>query len=171
MTKPLKKQPRRGRPPVADAERKRRNFTFRSTDAMQRQLQTAAESSGRSVSEEIEHRVGRSFDQEQHARETPAARNVSLADQVLMSAQLIERGTGKTWPEDQETRRQLLDAVEELLEATLRTPKDAIAAALLGQFGRCYARVARGDVLIVDLLRARKGGEEFKQFFEEEDPQ
>jgi alkanesulfonate monooxygenase SsuD/methylene tetrahydromethanopterin reductase-like flavin-dependent oxidoreductase (luciferase family) len=56
-----KKTKPRGRPVVPAAERKRRNFTFRSTDEFHERVSKAAAESGRSMSEEIEWRVGQSF--------------------------------------------------------------------------------------------------------------
>jgi len=57
----VKKTQPRGRPPKPEAEKKRRNFTFRSTDAMHDALAEAAAEKGRSISEEIEWRLGQSF--------------------------------------------------------------------------------------------------------------
>src|SRR4051794_18471096 len=56
---------RRGRPPVAASERKSKNFTFRSRGDLHDRLTDAAARSGRSISEEIEIRITRSFDDEQ----------------------------------------------------------------------------------------------------------
>jgi hypothetical protein len=56
-----KKSRPRGRPPLAPSEKKRRNFTFRSTDELHEALSKASAASGRSLSEEIEWRVGQSF--------------------------------------------------------------------------------------------------------------
>ena len=50
-----------GRPPKAKEDRKAVNFTFRSRGQMRERLQAAAIASGRSISEEIELRLERSF--------------------------------------------------------------------------------------------------------------
>jgi len=50
-----------GRPPKAKEDRKAVNFTFRSRGQMRERLQAAAIASGRSISEEIEHRLDESF--------------------------------------------------------------------------------------------------------------
>jgi hypothetical protein len=55
---------KRGRPPLPEAERKRGIVTFRATDALRQQIADAAKLAGRSISEEIEFRLGRSFLQE-----------------------------------------------------------------------------------------------------------
>jgi DNA-directed RNA polymerase specialized sigma24 family protein len=52
----------RGRPPKAPEKGKRQNYTFRLSDSARQLLVEAAEKSGRSVSEEIEERVERSFE-------------------------------------------------------------------------------------------------------------
>jgi hypothetical protein len=55
------KKPRRGRPPKPEAERRSRNFTFRSRGRTHELLQAAAIAEGRSISEEIERRIEQSF--------------------------------------------------------------------------------------------------------------
>jgi hypothetical protein len=52
---------RRGRPQVPAAQRKSKNFTFRSRGDMHARLAGAAARSNRSISEEIEWRIERSF--------------------------------------------------------------------------------------------------------------
>jgi hypothetical protein len=52
---------RRGRPPLPGGQRKSRNFTFRSRGDLHAQLAAAAARSNRSISEEIEWRIQRSF--------------------------------------------------------------------------------------------------------------
>jgi predicted HicB family RNase H-like nuclease len=54
-----------GRPPKAEEDRKAVNFTFRSRGQMRERLQAAAIAAGRSISEEIELRLERSFWQEE----------------------------------------------------------------------------------------------------------
>jgi hypothetical protein len=51
----------RGRPVLPPSEKKRRNFTFRGTDELHEHIAKAAAESGRSISEEIEWRLGQSF--------------------------------------------------------------------------------------------------------------
>jgi hypothetical protein len=52
---------KRGRPALPEAERKRAGLTFRARDALRQRLADAAKQSGRSISEEIEFRLERSF--------------------------------------------------------------------------------------------------------------
>src|SRR5437899_10517458 len=56
-----KKSLPRGRPALPASEKKRRNFTFRGTDELHEHISKAAAESGRSISEEIEWRLGQSF--------------------------------------------------------------------------------------------------------------
>jgi Arc-like DNA binding domain len=56
------KKPRpRGRPALPKAEKKTVNFTFRSRAELREKLAEAATANGRSISEEIEHRLIQSF--------------------------------------------------------------------------------------------------------------
>jgi hypothetical protein len=54
----------RGRPPKAIEARKRNNVTIRVRDALKQQLETQAEANQRSLSEETEARLERSFDRQ-----------------------------------------------------------------------------------------------------------
>lgn len=57
-----KKSKPRGRPPLPPAEKRAKNFTFRSRGDMHDKLSEAASLNERSISEEIERRLERSFD-------------------------------------------------------------------------------------------------------------
>jgi hypothetical protein len=59
----LKKAKARGRPPLPTAEKRVKNFTFRSRGGLHERLVKAAADSDRSISEEIEHRLERSFNE------------------------------------------------------------------------------------------------------------
>jgi hypothetical protein len=61
MKEPKTKTPKMGRPPKHEGERLSKSRTFRVRDALDNGLQIAAKRSGRSVSEEIESRLERSF--------------------------------------------------------------------------------------------------------------
>src|SRR5262249_31991569 len=58
-----------GRPPKSEEDRKAVNFTFRSRGQMRERLREAATASRRSISEEIEHRLERSFQQQEIEKE------------------------------------------------------------------------------------------------------
>jgi predicted HicB family RNase H-like nuclease len=51
----------RGRPPLSAEQKKDRNLTFRTRNGLREKLAAAAEAHGRSISEEIEHRLNESF--------------------------------------------------------------------------------------------------------------
>jgi len=70
-----------GRPPKAKEDRKAVNFTFRSWGQMRERLQTAAIAAGRSVSEEIEFRLEKSFWQEETETDT-AKLQVALSERL-----------------------------------------------------------------------------------------
>jgi len=61
MTLEPRQKRRRGGQPKPAAERKRNNLTFRARDQLKADLEKAAAASNRSVSEEIEFRLGQSF--------------------------------------------------------------------------------------------------------------
>ena len=60
-----KKQSKLGRPPKHEGERLSKNRTFRVRGTLDEQLAAAAQEAGRSVSEEIEHRLEESFRREE----------------------------------------------------------------------------------------------------------
>lgn len=69
---------RRGRPPIPEEERKGANLTFRTRGSLRLQLEAAAQEAGRSVSEEIEHRLQISFDRKAVALQVFGEQNASL---------------------------------------------------------------------------------------------
>jgi hypothetical protein len=62
-----KKPSKLGRPPKREGERLTKNRTFRVRGTLDEQLEAAAQETGRSVSEEIEHRLEQSFRREERA--------------------------------------------------------------------------------------------------------
>src|SRR5262249_31470038 len=70
-----------GRPPKAKEDRKAVNFTFRSRGQMSEPPQAGAIAAGRSISEEIEFRLERSFWQEEIERDT-AKLQVGLSERL-----------------------------------------------------------------------------------------
>ena len=61
----LKRAARRGRPPLPAGEGKRHPLGIRTTKQLREQLEQAAKSSGRSLAQEVEYRLEKSFDQSQ----------------------------------------------------------------------------------------------------------
>ncbi|QDM27885.1 hypothetical protein FNL56_18430 [Tardiphaga sp. vice304] len=75
----------RGRPAVPAADKKRRNFTFRGTDELHEHMSAAAAASGRSMSEEIEWRLGQSFFIDfvvKRATDTAVAKTLAYVDDL-----------------------------------------------------------------------------------------
>lgn len=90
---------RRGRPPKPEADRKGSNLTFRTRGDLRDQLAAASEASGRSISEEIEDRLARSFEAERRAALDAAllggGRNLEILQTmaaVLMAASKLDGG-------------------------------------------------------------------------------
>jgi predicted HicB family RNase H-like nuclease len=116
-----------GRPPKAKEDRKAVNFTFRSRGQMRERLQAAAIAAGRSISEEIEFRLERSFWQEEIERDT-AKLQVGLSERLRrdleqaakdndwsMNTEIVSRLDSSLQREVQEKmiRRAALEAVAE----------------------------------------------------------
>ncbi|MCJ2060110.1 hypothetical protein MKL09_26710 [Methylobacterium sp. J-048] len=71
---------RRGRPPIAEEDRKSGNLTFRTRGDLRSQLEASAQQSGRSVSEEIEYRLQVSFDRRSVALQMYGGNNSELME-------------------------------------------------------------------------------------------
>src|SRR5262245_43994571 len=86
-----------GRPPKANEDRKAVNFTFRSRGQMRERLQTAAIASGRSISEEIELRLERSFWQEEIEKLTDTVmRQVGLPERLWRCLEEAAKHNGRS---------------------------------------------------------------------------
>lgn len=84
---------RRGRPPIAQEDRKAGNLTFRTRANLREQLEEAAQQSGRSVSEEIEHRLQTSFDRNAVAMQVYGSHGTDLI-KALGQIFMLSRGMG-----------------------------------------------------------------------------
>ena len=69
----MAKRKRIGRPPKPAKDRRSVNFTFRSRGELRDLLRNSAGPAGRSISEEIEHRLFQSFQKETAARDVAKA--------------------------------------------------------------------------------------------------
>jgi len=91
---------RRGRPPLPDSERKTgANLTFRARSGLRDKLMTEVQKSDRSLSEEIERRIERSFEWEEmfgEARNYLADHKNKVDQMSEKSAELFLRRAG--WP-------------------------------------------------------------------------
>lgn len=124
---------RRGRPPKAADERKGANLTFRTRADFRARLEEAAEKSGRSVTEEVELRVERSFEADATARRLDDVLSVFFShgphalefvkDVMVAVSQLHEQKApdgrligSEDWPNSPATRVGVRKAVELLLD-------------------------------------------------------
>ena len=91
---------KRGRPRKPDSEKRRHNVTIRMKDDIKRRLQEAADSQGRSLSEEIEFSLERRF-----LEETIYGGKELNGMLMLMvgAAEIIQDRTGKSWSSDWDT--------------------------------------------------------------------
>lgn len=102
-----------GRPRKYPAEGKRPNLTFRLSEDTRRRLLEASLQSGRSLSEEIELRVDKSFDtpelvgsvvQSTLASFFGGGHTAEIVQLTAVAIMLVERETGKKWADDYFTR-------------------------------------------------------------------
>jgi len=87
-------------------------------------LQKAAAEAGRSVSEEIEYRLDRSFYEAAMYRGAFGERTGDLFRAFATAIWLIEKRAGKKWHEDRETRFQVAMAIEGVTEWFTLRPAD-----------------------------------------------
>lgn len=97
---------RRGRPTLPPEQRKRAPVQFRTKPAFRAKLQHAADEAGRSLAQEAEFRLERSFD---HAEIAGSSEWYGTAISLVKLAQAIERRTGKSpfkdWKSGQAIRK------------------------------------------------------------------
>ena len=134
MTEAKKGRPR-GRPHVPATEKKVRNFTFRSRGDMHERLSEAAVLSERSISEEIERRLEKSFEAElrladvhQFLKSEWGEDVYNIAFSAARSLAAIESYTGKRWVEDERTcdlfQRTLAQLAQNYRDIVLRNARE-----------------------------------------------
>lgn len=97
---------KRGRPPLASGEGKRFPLSLRTTKDVRDQLEAAAKRSGRSLAQEVEFRLERSFHEEDALnRDFGGKDRFNLMKWFAVSIGIAERITGKSWETDLETYR------------------------------------------------------------------
>ena len=107
---------RRGRPPLAETEGKRSVLNARVTRETRQRLQEAAANSGRSLSQEIEFRLERTFAQDDARYEDFGGEIHHRFFRVLAdTGQIIGDQSGRDWFEDGEAYDQWIAAVALLL--------------------------------------------------------
>ena len=113
MVKKAKKpsKPRMGRPPLPSGKRRGASMGFRPTPEIREKLEEAAKANGRSMSQEVEHRLERSFTEEanlewaykQFIGDEALHRAIMMANHFI---QISQEETGVPWHEDKELRRE-----------------------------------------------------------------
>lgn len=101
-----------GRPAKNPALGKRINAMFRLNEATRDRLMAAAEQSGRSMSEEIERRIDRSFeDVDLMLAYFGKPETLKLAHAIAMLVRTVEARTGLDWTKDAQTKADLSGAI------------------------------------------------------------
>ncbi len=93
MGAPTSKQARRGRPPLKSGEAKRASFNTRLRNALKEHLEESARAAGRSLSEEIETRLERSFDR---TESLGGLEYEALFQMMAAAARVIEARLGRS---------------------------------------------------------------------------
>jgi hypothetical protein len=93
MVAATSKPARRGRPPLKSGEAKRASFNTRLRNALKEHLEEAARAAGRSLSEEIESRLERSFDR---TASLGGLEYEALFQMMAAAARIIEARLGKS---------------------------------------------------------------------------
>jgi len=116
---PAQKRKRGGQPKPAE-ERKRNNLTFRARDQLKADLEAAAEYSGRSVSEEIEYRLQRSFVEDEQIANTFGDRRTYRVFQICATATRVlfnPDDESKSWLDDPRLFDSVIETVNRILGA------------------------------------------------------
>jgi hypothetical protein len=157
MSPPEKKSAKRPGPrpqgPYAD---KRKTLTTRITERTRARLDEAAAVSDRSLSQEIEFRLERSFlDEDGLNREFGGADNYRVSKLLFAVVPIIEAGTGRSWREHGPTFNQVASAWATILEVL----RSQASKSLGGLFGVGDASIGREKAIalmeqqIEDLVR------------------
>ena len=122
-TKPVSRK-KRGRPALPPGEGKRSAVGLRVTAALRKRLERAAETSGRSMSQEAEIRLERSFlEEDAEYKAFGGEDRYRLMKWLALSIQIAEDVTGKNWRRDKETFQMGFAAVTTMIERL--TPRSA----------------------------------------------
>lgn len=106
---------KRGGQPKPPEERKRNNLTFRARDELREQIRVSAEAAGRSVSEEIEHRLELSLARTEQIRFDLGEDVFRIARAMAASLTHIEDWSEKSWIEDDEAYQLFCSTTCELI--------------------------------------------------------
>jgi len=124
MTDEARPKRQRGRPPKSAELRKAENITIRMLGGLRGRVERAAAASGRSMSEEIAHRVEASFAADEARANT--AKIITKLDGLNAWAQAITRLAAR--PPGQQTLHEIFAPLEASQPQTLRDPLAALNA-------------------------------------------
>ena len=110
-----KKGTGRGRKPKFGADRTRGSLTIRLRDRVRYDLEKAAEAAGRSLSEEVEHRLELMLSRRDELTYELGHDVLAIAKAAGQALWHIERWSGKRWTEDEETFALFTQATAELI--------------------------------------------------------
>lgn len=117
MAKRKATERKRGRPPLRPKRRKRNNVTIRFRDDLKSKVQKAGEDNGRSLSEEIEARVERSFsDPDARLQSFGSDERLKLLSALSLAVDMVEATMGKDIFTDAETAEVGYKAMTGLLD-------------------------------------------------------
>jgi hypothetical protein len=116
MTDTASKKNKGGRPAKYPAEGKRPTLTFRVRGSLHEQLREAAQLSGRSISEEIERRVEKSFERDLFERYFGAIDLVKLLQDLAFIVLAQVSHTRKHWRNDRTTREAVRSSINDYLQ-------------------------------------------------------
>jgi hypothetical protein len=120
------------RKPGRPSKGKRGNFTFRVTERLRAELISAAETSGLSVSEEIERRLDQSFNDAAIRDLLGGSHTNALILTIAAAIQMVEIGSGKKWIEDHDTNLAMRAAINGVMELLNTPPENAEHVSLSG---------------------------------------
>src|SRR5258707_6025017 len=119
----MTKKAKRGRPPRHEGETLSKNRTFRVRGELDEQLQAAAAKSKRSVSEEIEYRLSRSFYDDLLAKGFTGDEVSADAIRMIRLVMAIE-SLGRRWSVAPISTENVLAATDTIIRTLARLPTD-----------------------------------------------
>jgi len=129
-----KRQSKLGRPPKREGERLSKNRTFRVRGTLDEQLEAAAQKARRSVSEEIEFRLERSFWQEEIERDT-AQLQVRLSERLRGRLEQAAKNHGWTMNTEIVDRLEVSFQLQIRKEMIMKSAQESVEAARLFEEG------------------------------------
>jgi hypothetical protein len=119
MTAATSKPSRRGRPPLKSGEAKRASFNTRLRNTLKERLEESARAAGRSLSEEIESRLERSFDR---TESLGGPEYEALFQMMAAAARVIEFRLGKSPFSDPEGSGVARNAWRQIIQSVTADP-------------------------------------------------